>query len=241
VHVTPAHQAPLGMTMPVSRRLELLAWAEEAGCWLIEDDYDSEFSYDSAPLPALKSLDVADRVIHCGSFNKTLFAGLRIGYAVVPRQWIPDFTQAMRVSGHSNSVLEQMALSGLLESGAFARHVRRARAVYAQRRDAVVEALGEAVGGHPLQLSGQHCGFHFVWWLPAHIDPARFLVQAESRGMRFENIADFCHRVTQPPGLVIGFSALQDAALQTQLASLRELLLSMGAKSCCRAGARSSA
>lgn len=224
VHVTPAHQAPLGFTMPVSRRLELLAWAKEADCWLIEDDYDSEFSYDSAPLPALKSLDVADRVIHCGSFNKTLFAGLRIGYAVVPRQWIPAFTQAMRASGHSNSVLEQMALCSLLENGAFARHVRKARAVYAQRRDAVLHTLGEAVGKTQLKLSGEQCGFHFVWWPPAAFDVARFLSLAEAQGLQFENVADFCHRVKLPPGLAVGFSALPDAALHTQLARLRGLI-----------------
>ena len=89
VHVTPAHQSPTGITMPVSRRLELLDWAAQAGVWVVEDDYDSEFNYDGAPLAALKSLDGADRVIHCGSFNKTLFNALRIGYAVVPRRWRP--------------------------------------------------------------------------------------------------------------------------------------------------------
>ncbi|MFP3711464.1 PLP-dependent aminotransferase family protein, partial [Paraburkholderia sp. SIMBA_009] len=75
-HVTPAHQSPTGVTMPVSRRLELLDWAAQTGCWILDDDYDSEFSYDGAPLAALKSLDSADRVIHFGSFNKTLFNAL---------------------------------------------------------------------------------------------------------------------------------------------------------------------
>lgn len=213
VHVTPAHQAPTGVTMPVSRRLELLAWAEEADCWVIEDDYDSEFSYDSAPLPALKSLDAADRVIHCGSFNKTMFAGLRIGYAVLPRKLVPDFRKARHVTGRSTGVIEQMALGSFLESGAFGRHVRRARLAYAQRRNTVIEAMRDALGAGRLHVTGEQAGFHFVWWLPPEIDLAAFRSSAAERGLHFQAISDFCKRVVLPAGLVIGYAALDDEAL----------------------------
>lgn len=213
VHVTPAHQAPTGVTMPVSRRLELLAWAEEADCWVIEDDYDSEFSYDSAPLPALKSLDAADRVIHCGSFNKTMFAGLRIGYAVLPRKLVPDFRKARHVTGRSTGVIEQMALGSFLESGAFGRHVRRARLAYAQRRNTVIEAMRDALGAGRLHVTGEQAGFHFVWWLPPEIDLAAFRGRAAESGLHFQAVADFCKRVVLPAGLVIGYAALEDEAL----------------------------
>lgn len=232
VHVTPAHQAPTGVTMPVSRRLELLAWAEEADCWLIEDDYDSEFSYDSAPLPALKSLDAADRVIHCGSFNKTLFAALRIGYAVLPRKLVPAFREARHVTGRSTGVIEQMALAHFLESGAFARHVRRARLAYAQRRDTVLAALRDALGAlgpDRLHVTGEHSGFHLVWWLPPEIALAAFLRAAAQRGLRFQAVSDFCKRAVLPPGVVIGYAALDDDALRLHAQALREAIASASA------------
>ena len=224
VHVTPAHQAPIGVTMPVSRRLALLSWAEEADCWLIEDDYDSEFSYDSAPLPALKSLDAADRVIHCGSFNKTMFAGLRIGYAVLPEKLVPEFRKARHVTGRSTGVIEQLALANFLESGAFARHVRRARLAYAQRRDIVLEALRDALGPERLHVTGEHAGFHLVWWPPPEIDMAALQEAAAQRGLRFQVISDFCKRAVLPPGLVIGYTALGDEALRRHAGELAELI-----------------
>ncbi|SCX69050.1 PLP-dependent aminotransferase family protein [Variovorax sp. EL159] len=223
-HVTPAHQAPTGITMPVSRRLALLSWAEEADCWLIEDDYDSEFSYDSAPLPALKSLDAADRVIHCGSFNKTMFAALRIGYAVLPEKLVSEFRKARHVTGRSTGVIEQLALANFLESGAFARHVRRSRPVYAQRRDTVLQALRDALGPGRLHVSGEQSGFHFVWWLPPEIDLAAFQRNATARGLRFQAISDFCKRAVLPPGLVIGYAALEDKALLRHVEELRQLI-----------------
>ncbi|QNK69255.1 PLP-dependent aminotransferase family protein [Variovorax sp. PAMC26660] len=224
VHVTPAHQAPTGVTMPVSRRLALLAWAEEADCWLIEDDYDSEFSYDSAPLPALKSLDAADRVIHCGSFNKTMFAGLRIGYAVLPEKLVPEFRKARHITGRSTGVIEQLALANFLESGAFARHVRRARLAYAQRRDIVLQALRDALGAERLYVTGAHSGFHLVWWPPPGIDVAALQELAAGHGLRFQAISDFCKRAVLPPGLVIGYAALDDEALRRQAGKLGELI-----------------
>ncbi|WYX09443.1 PLP-dependent aminotransferase family protein [Achromobacter xylosoxidans] len=223
VHVTPAHQSPTGVTMPVSRRLELLDWAEQAGCWILDDDYDSEFNYDGAPLAALKSLDRADRVIHCGSFNKTLFNALRIGYAVLPRPLVADFARARYLTGRSGSIVEQMTLAAFLENGGFARHVRRARPVYAQRRDRVLRMLRQAVGAAPLQVSGEHAGFHLVWWPPPGIDVAPLLARARTLGVGLQPVADFCRRVSWPAGVVIGYSARQEAELDSLEALLREV------------------
>ncbi|ADP17129.1 bacterial regulatory protein, GntR family protein 41 [Achromobacter xylosoxidans A8] len=213
VHVTPAHQAPTGVTMPVSRRLELLDWAAQAGWWIVEDDYDSEFSYDGAPLAALKSLDTADRVIHCGSFNKTLFNALRIGYAVVPKALAPDFVQARRRAGRSPSIIEQMTLAAFLQDGSFARHVRKARGVYARRRDAALRALRQAVGSDELRVSGEHAGFHLLWRLPPGWDMTQAVVAARAAGVGMQPLADFCRKVDLPPGVVVGYSAVQEDAL----------------------------
>lgn len=224
VHVTPAHQSPTGITMPVSRRLELLAWAEEQNCWIVEDDYDSEFNYDSAPLPALKSLDTADRVIHLGSFNKTMFNALRIGYAVLPKRWVPAFTRARHTTGRSNSMIEQMTLARFLEDGSFARHIRKARAVYAQRRDQVMHELAQAMGNAPLRVSGEHAGFHLLWWLPADVDMAGIQARARAMGIAVLPLSDFCRRVALPPGLVIGYSGLSEPEIAQQGEQLRALL-----------------
>ena len=130
-YVTPAHQAPLGVTMSVSRRLELLDWAQRTRAWIIEDDYDGEFSYQTAPLPALKSLDACDRVIYCGSFNKTLFSGLRIGFMVVPAELRPALSAVWHATARSVGVAPQLALARFIGHGDFAapaRHAYRQRA-----------------------------------------------------------------------------------------------------------------
>ncbi|AOY96025.1 GntR family transcriptional regulator [Cupriavidus sp. USMAA2-4] len=223
-YVTPAHQSPLGMAMPAARRMALLDWAGQNDCWILEDDYDSEFNYERLPLPALKSLDEGDRVIHCGSFNKTLFAALRIGYAVLPRRLVPAFSELRRITGRSNSVIEQLALAEFLRSGAFARHLRRARAAYQQRRDRVLQCLREAVGEAALRVSGEQAGFHFVWWLPPGLDEAAVLAAARAHGLRLESLSALCHRVSLPPGVLVGFSAWQDEEVVRLGEMLRGLL-----------------
>ena len=223
VHVTPAHQSPVGVTMPVSRRLELLAWAAREDCWIVEDDYDSEFNYDSAPLAALKSLDTADRVIHLGSFNKTMFNALRIGYAVLPKRWVAAFTRARQTTGRSNGMIEQIALAGFLQDGSFARHIRKARAVYAQRRDLVLQILARAVGRENLRVGGEHAGFHLVWWLPTGIDLGAVQARAREQDLSLQSIAQFCRRTTLPPGVVIGYSGLSPEEIERQGVLLRNL------------------
>jgi GntR family transcriptional regulator/MocR family aminotransferase len=213
-YVTPAHQSPTGITMPVSRRWELLEWADQAGAWIVEDDYDSEFNYDGAPLAALKSLHGADRVIHCGSFNKSMFNALRIGYAVVPPALVADFVGAQRRAGRSNSVVEQMTLARFLADGGFARHVRKARSVYARRRDALLQALRQATGADALRTSGEQAGFHVLWWLPEGWALAPVLEAGRQAGVGMQALAEFCHEAQLPPGVVIGYSAIDEDRLQ---------------------------
>lgn len=224
LHLTPAHQSPTGVTMPVSRRLELLAWAQRQGAWLLEDDYDSEFNYRSAPLPALKSLDTADRVVHAGSFNKTLIADLRIGYLVLPRALVPSFAAASRVVGRAVGLIEQQALAAFIASGGLARHVRRARAVYAQRRERTLAALRGALAPLPLHTTGEHGGFHFVWWLPPALPLAPLRDEAAARGLQLQGIGDWCRRATMPPGVMLADTALPDALLDDALGRLRSAI-----------------
>ncbi|WP_216089923.1 PLP-dependent aminotransferase family protein [Burkholderia sola] len=209
-YVTPAHQAPLGVTMSVSRRLELLDWAQRHRTWIIEDDYDGEFSYQTAPLPALKSLDACDRVIYCGSFNKTLFSGLRIGFMVVPAALRPALSAVWHATARSVGVAPQLALARFIGHGDFAKHLRAARHAYRQRRDIVLDQLAKHAGGR-YTVSGEHAGFHFVLWLPPGIKEAAYVSQARAAGIELQPIHGFCRSARCEAGVVVGYAALTAA------------------------------
>ena len=213
VYVTPAHQAPLGLTMSVSRRLALLDWAKAHDAWVLEDDYDSEFNYSRAPLPALKALDNGDRVIHCGSFNKSLYASLRIGYVVMPDALRPALRQLRATTGRSNSLVEQLALASFIRCGALSRHLRVCRNVYLRRRDIVLAEL-RAVLGERLRVSGEHAGFHFVLWLPDGISEHDAVLACAGAKLTLQGLGEFCRERAMPPALVIGYAAAQDDVLR---------------------------
>jgi GntR family transcriptional regulator/MocR family aminotransferase len=207
VYVTPAHQSPTGVTMSVTRRLEVLDWADRNGAWIIEDDYDSEFNYLNAPLAALKSLDKGHRVIYCGSFNKTLFAGLRVGFALVPPQLKEPLLTLWQMTGRSVGMTEQLALAAWLADGAFVRHLRSARRAYQDRRDAILAVLAAQAPGR-YAVSGQHAGFHFVLWLPTGIDEAAFCARAAAAGVPVQGMRGLCSDITLAPAVIIGYTAL---------------------------------
>ncbi|WP_027782903.1 MULTISPECIES: PLP-dependent aminotransferase family protein [Burkholderia] len=209
-YVTPAHQAPLGVTMSVSRRLELLDWAQRNRTWIIEDDYDGEFSYQTAPLPALKALDACDRVIYCGSFNKTLFSGLRIGFMVVPAELRPALSAVWHATARAVGVAPQLALARFIGHGDFAKHLRAARHAYRQRRDIVLDQLAKHAGGR-YTVSGEHAGFHFVLWLPPGMEEAACVAQARAAGVELQPIRGFCRSARCEAGVVVGYAALTAA------------------------------
>lgn len=222
-YVTPAHQSPLGVTLSVSRRLALLDWASRTGAWIVEDDYDSEFNYNSAPLAALKALDKADRVIYCGSFNKTLFAGLRVGFMLVPAALRSQLLSTLQTTGRSVGITEQAALTEYIKSGAFVRHLRSARQAYQERRDALIACLAEHAPGR-YSISGQHAGLHFVLGLPEGVDEADFCRRAAAVGLVLQPISEFCQDVRLPAAVMIGFTALSLSQVRFSGRKLAELL-----------------
>jgi len=207
-YVTPAHQAPLGMTMSVERRRRLLSWATDCNVWIVEDDYDSEFSYGSSPLPALKAIDHDDRVIHCGSFNKSLFPSLRIGYMVVPDAILDEVVAVRSVTGRSNSIIEQVALARYINEGDFARHLRASRDEYMRRRDMFLAELGKALGKE-LKITGEHAGFHFILWLAAESDEKRIVDRLLRQGVYVEGLGEFAGTHHMPRALVVGYASLR--------------------------------
>ena len=156
-YVTASHQYPLGVTLSMPRRLELLAWARAAGAWIIEDDYASEFRYAGPPLAALQGLDGGQRVLYVGTLNKALFPGLRLGYLVAPPPLMPALLRARQLLDRQPPSLTQAIVMEFMQGGDFAAHIRRRRLAYRAQRDALAEALAA------------HCGA----WLDAAIRPSR--------------------------------------------------------------------
>lgn len=150
-YVTPSHQYPLGVTMSLARRLALLEWAERARAWVLEDDYDSEYRYAGRPLASLQGLDRAGRVCYIGTFSKVMFPSLRLGYLVAPPELAAAFAAARTIVDRHAPTVEQAALADFIIEGHFARHIRRMRALYAERQALLVEAARH--GGEQLALA----------------------------------------------------------------------------------------
>src|SRR5579862_8590167 len=144
--VTPSHQYPLGATMSAARRLQLLEWAHSFSSWIVEDDYDSEYRYESMPVASMQGLDPGSRVIYIGTFSKVLFPSLRIGYIVIPPALIPRFLAVRRANDLFPSPLYQAALADFMSAGHFTRHIRKTRQLYAERRNALAQALRKEFG-----------------------------------------------------------------------------------------------
>lgn len=216
--VTPAHQSPLGVTLSLPRRIELIDWATTNDAWIVEDDYDAEYRYTGRPLPALKSLDRADRVIHCGSFSKVMFPGLRLGYLVAPRELREALRRAAQLASHGLPITQQDALSTFMDQGHFPRHVRRMRMLYAARRQALASALEQAFGqraGIDLAAGGMHLLLRLDGDDTVH---ARAAAAARLAPTALSSLA-IAHDAGQ--GLLLGFTNIAEAdapALAARLA-----------------------
>lgn len=169
-YLTPAHQYPSGVSLSPRRRAEWMAWAQRCGGYLIEDDYDADFWYDSAPLPALKADDPHDQVIYLGTFSKSLAASLRLGYMVVPAELRRDAVTVKGLLTNGSPWLIQAAMAAFVDGGGFVHQLRRLRRHYAQRRDALAAALGRHLG--EVTLTGAHAGLHVLWQVAPGLPPA---------------------------------------------------------------------
>ena len=210
--LTPAHQFPLGATLAPERRAAFVGWARERGTVVIEDDYDGEFRYDRQPAGALQGLD-PEHVVYAGTASKTLAPGLRLAWLVLPAALVEPVLEAKtRIGG--TTVLEQLALAELISSGALDRHVRRMRARYRQRRDALLALLGDR------RTRGIAAGLHLV----VDVEDEDAVVAAGAReGVALQGLGRFWHD-TGPPGLVIGYAAPPEHAYGAALEALGRAL-----------------
>lgn len=164
VFVTPSHQFPLGVTMSASRRLQLIDWAQRARAWIIEDDYDSEYRFESSPIASLQGLDSNARVIYVGTFSKVLFPALRLGYIVIPPDLVDRFLVMRRVMDLGQPTFHQKVLADFIEDGHFARHIRRMRVFYGNLRRVLVKNLTTTCE-RTLEVIGDEAGMHLTAFL----------------------------------------------------------------------------
>ncbi len=222
--VTPTHQSPLGVALTLARRLALLGWAADAGAWVLEDDYDSEFRYTGHPLPALKSLDRGGRVLYAGSFSKVLFPALRLGYLVVPDELADAFARASRLGSFGLPSLEQFVVAAFMGEGHFARHLRRMRALYAARRRALAAAL-TTVFGDRVTIELEAGGMHLLARFPGGADDATLARRAAEAGLAPVALSSLAMAHDCGQGLLLGFTNVAEAeapALARRLAAALE-------------------
>ena len=220
--VTPAHQTPTGVVLSAARRLQATAWAAEHGGWLIEDDYDAEFRYDRQPVGLLQGL-APDRVLTIGSVSKPLGPALRLGWIVCPPELRDAIVEHKRLADHGSPALDQLALARLIESGRYDRHLRRMRARYASKRQALLAALAEHAPD--TKLTGLAAGFHAVLQLPATADEHAVANAAAQRAVLLDPMSRY--RLTasdHPPQLVLGFGNLTEPAIKRGIAAIAEIL-----------------
>ena len=221
-YVTPSHQYPLGSTMSASRRFQLLNWAQSVGAWIIEDDYDSEYRFESMPVASLQGLDQNSRVIYIGTFSKVVFPSLRVGYIVIPPDLVDRFTAVRRIMDIFPSYLFQETLADFLLEGHFARHIRRTRLLYKDRRTALVESIQDQFGDM-LEVQGEKAGMHLAVTLPKGYDDNEVAMQAAKKGLWVTPISPNYLSDKKRHGLVLGFGSTPADQISEKVSVLRKL------------------
>jgi GntR family transcriptional regulator/MocR family aminotransferase len=203
-YVAPSHQYPLGATMSASRRIQLLEWAQDSGAWIVEDDYDSEYRYGSMPIASLQGLDHNSRVIYIGTFSKTLFPSLRIGYVVIPHDLVDRFATARHTLDLGPPYFYQAVLSDFMREGHFARHIRRMRVLYGERRTSLVDCLRKEFGS-TLEILGAEAGMHLVVILPKGLRDTEIANKAAREKLWLWPLSPAYLGDTSRQGFILGF------------------------------------
>ena len=223
VAVTPSHQYALGVTMSLARRLELLRVARRARAWVLEDDYDSEFRYSSRPIPALQGLDKDGRVIYLGTFSKTLFPALRLGFAVVPVDLVGTFSAARSVMDVCSPLLEQAVLAEFITAGYFERHLRRMRALYAERQQVLVAECRRHLAGL-LELAPSGAGLQCVGWLERGVDDRVATRAAAAHDVQVTPVSRYTLGRFSRPGLLLSFGGFEPHEIRAGVERLAKAL-----------------
>ncbi|WP_210080922.1 PLP-dependent aminotransferase family protein [Pantoea endophytica] len=215
--VTPTHHSPLAVTLSLPRKHQLLEWAQHNDSWIIEDDYDGEFHYTRKVIPALKSLDVHNRVIYTGTFSKTMMPAMRVGYLVMPKETIARFSELGEILETGMSLLPQKILAQFLSEGHFYRHIKKMRTLYQQRRRMMLDAL-QACFPDVFDFELTDGGMHIVAFLPHGTQDTALAEIWQRHQLRVLPLSGWYMQTQKRYGLVIGYTNIRS------LDQARELL-----------------
>jgi GntR family transcriptional regulator / MocR family aminotransferase len=221
--VTPSHQYPLGVTMSATRRLELLEWAQRAGAWIIEDDYDSEYRFDGMPIASLQGLDSNARVIYIGTFSKIMFPSLRLGYIIIPPDLVERFAATRQVLDQCPPHLTQAVMADFIRDGHFARHIRRMRPIYAERRRVLVGELERELGDE-LEIVGDEAGMHLATFLASNRNDREIAAKAVQQSLCLSSLSSLYLGTTPRRGFVLGFGNTKANAISQGVQHLKRLV-----------------
>ncbi|MCX4029299.1 PLP-dependent aminotransferase family protein [Endozoicomonas sp. SM1973] len=225
IYVTPSHQFPAGVVMSLHRRLALLDWCNKQQCWIIEDDYDSEFRYSGPPIDALQSLDKEGRVMYVGTTSKVICPSLRIAYGIFPPPWIKPMCRAINLGFRHSSWMEQHMLAECINNGSYVSHIRRQRRLYDSNRMILVNALTTHFG-ESIQIQGESAGLHLLLWLKNFSGQHQQMVvqSLKKAGIAVYPIDHLYSTPQQHLGLMMGYATLSHPQIEQGVLKMKKVL-----------------
>jgi GntR family transcriptional regulator / MocR family aminotransferase len=223
-YVTPSHQFPMGNTMALNERIKLLNWAATHRMWIVEDDYDSEFRYNSRPIPALQGMDANGNVIYLGTLSKVLLPALRLGYLVFPSKAMArQFATGKSVIDGQCNIITQAIASEFIRQGHFSRHIRRMRLLYKKAQDDLVSLINLHLKNMLIPVPVE-AGMHLLAWLPSTIDAAVIAKEAFKEGLIIHTLSQFSVKFDHRNGLILGFTGFPFAEMEAAVLILKRVL-----------------
>lgn len=223
-YVTPSHQFPTGVTMPIPARMRLLTWAHaRSDRFIIEDDYDSEFRYLGKPIPSLQGLDAQGKVIYLGTFSRTLAPSIRIAYMILPEQLLKPYHDAFSLYASTVSRFEQQTLARFIAEGHYTRHLNRVRSLYRRRKEYVVAALRALPIAQHLEIRGENAGLHFLLRVRGLGSEPELMARLRAAGIRVHSLREYAFgpgAADEPPALVLGYAGLSEEEISRSVSAL---------------------
>jgi GntR family transcriptional regulator/MocR family aminotransferase len=221
--VTPSHQFPTGAILPLARRLALLEWAKRRNAVIVEDDYDGEFRYEGQPLESLQGLDREGRVLYIGTFSRTIFSSLRIGYLIAPKRLVSAFTAAKWLCDRQTAMLEQHALAEFISGGIYGRYLRRVRRRNTARRQMLLDSIHRYIGQR-VEITGDGAGAHIVLWPRGGVVEEVVIKSAALQGVGVYGISPYFLKPPRRTGIMLGYSRMRETEIREGIRRLSEVL-----------------
>ena len=222
-YVTPSHQFPLGVTLSAPRRMSLLNWAVRSGTWIIEDDNDSEYRFGVPPIASLQGLDSDSRVIYVGTFSKLMFPAMRLGYLVLPKDLVTPFCEIRSAGDAFSSTLYQLVMNDFIREGHLARHIRKMRVLYGERRSALMEAIHRYLGDR-VEVVGDNAGLQLTALLPPGVSDLEVTQRATQRGISVRPLSACYLKRPERGGVILGYGNVATDAIRAGVVKLGETL-----------------